>query len=110
MAWTFTINFKYLFFLTNINIPYLSFHSLCNNEFFIRYFKYLFRTRQLISLLNTAVSGIREGKNINWLEVCNSPLPIPPTHDIVRMQEDFDKYEHLLRLFEKAKKLLDEYK
>lgn len=81
-----------------------------NNEFYIRYFKYLFKTRQLISLLNTAVSGIREGKNINWADFCDLPLPIPPIHDIMRMQDDFDRYEHLVRIFEKEKKLLDEYK
>ena len=64
----------------------------------------------MISLLNTAISGIREGKNINWVDFCDLPLPIPSVKDIEKMQNDFDRYEHLVRVFEKEKKLLEEYK
>lgn len=81
-----------------------------NNEYYNRYFKYLFKTPQMISLLNTAISGIREGKNINWVDFCDLPLPIPSVEDIEKMQNDFDRYEHLVRVFEKEKKLLEEYK
>ncbi len=81
-----------------------------NNEYYNRYFKYLFKTPQMISLLNTAISGIREGKNINWVDFCDLPLPIPSVEDIEKMQDDFDRYEHLVKVFEKEKKLLEEYK
>lgn len=81
-----------------------------NNVYYNRYFKYLFKTPQMISLLNTAISGIREGKNINWVDFCDLPLPIPSVKDIEKMQNDFDRYEHLVRVFEKEKKLLEEYK
>jgi type I restriction enzyme S subunit len=81
-----------------------------NNQYYIRYFKYLFKTPQLISLLNTAISGIRDGKNINWADFCDLPLPIPSIEDIEKMQGDFDRYEHLVRVFEKEERILEEYK
>ncbi|AXG75221.1 restriction endonuclease subunit S [Flavobacterium arcticum] len=41
------------------------------------YYKYLFKSSQFIGLLNTVVSGIREGKNISFRDFRDLKIPIP---------------------------------
>lgn len=43
-----------------------------------RYLKHLLKSAPFISELNTAVTGIREGKNISFAEMAYSLLPLPP--------------------------------
>ena len=46
-----------------------------------RYFKYLFKSHPFIQLLQTCVTGIREGQNINYSVLGNSFIPIPPIEE-----------------------------
>ena len=43
-----------------------------------QYFKYLFKSHPFIQLLQTCVTGIREGQNINYAVLGNNFIPIPP--------------------------------
>lgn len=42
------------------------------------YYRYLFKSGAFISELQTSVVGIREGKNISFVELSHSRMPIPP--------------------------------
>ncbi|EDP96751.1 restriction endonuclease subunit S [Kordia algicida OT-1] len=58
------------------NIFYLKkeFNDIKNLKY---YYKYLFKSNQFIGLLNTVVSGIREGKNISFKDFRELYIPIP---------------------------------
>lgn len=80
------------------------------NEKNLAYYKYLFKSPQFIALLNTVISGIRDGKNINWSDFCDLPIPIPIESDIDLMMPDFHAYESIVGIFEKEKKKIEAYK
>lgn len=46
-----------------------------------RFFKYLFKSHPFIQLLQTCVTGIREGQNINYGMLGNNFIPIPPLEE-----------------------------
>ena len=46
-----------------------------------QYFKYLFKSHPFIQLLQTCVTGIREGQNINYGVLGNNFIPIPPLEE-----------------------------
>ena len=45
------------------------------------YFKYLFKSHDFIQLLQTCVTGIREGQNINYATLSKHFIPIPPIEE-----------------------------
>lgn len=75
-----------------------------------QYYKYLFKTPQFISLLNTAITGIRDGKNVNWVDFAELPIPIPTEDDVKMMMDDFIRFEELVKVFEVEKQKLNEFK
>lgn len=48
-----------------------------DNEELQIYYKYLFKTSEFITLLNTIINGIRDGKNISYKDFSNLYIPIP---------------------------------
>ena len=62
------------------NIFYLNGLNKQNNLEY--YYKYLFKTKQFIDLLNTVVSGIREGKNISFNDFRELLIPIPDNQTV----------------------------
>ena len=46
-----------------------------------KYFKLIFKSHPFIQLLQTCVTGIREGQNINYSVLGNNYIPIPPIHE-----------------------------
>ena len=46
-----------------------------------QYFKYLFKSHPFIQLLQTCVTGIREGQNINYGMLGNNYIPLPPLEE-----------------------------
>lgn len=46
-----------------------------------KYFKYLFKSHPFIQLLQTCVTGIREGQNINYSVLGNNFIPAPPIEE-----------------------------
>lgn len=55
------------------------------------YFKYLFKSHPFIQLLQTCVTGIREGQNINYSVFGNSFIPIPPIPEQNKIVAYLDK-------------------
>ena len=49
-----------------------------NKDSFSNYWKVLFKSHPFIQLLQTCVTGIREGQNINYSMLCRAFLPLPP--------------------------------
>lgn len=52
---------------------------LCPNYLeFSEYYKFLFKSSSFIDLLKTCVTGIREGQNINYTNLKQNFIPVPP--------------------------------
>ncbi len=79
-------------------------------ENFINYYRFLFKTKQFISLLNTVISGIRDGKNITWTDFSEIPIPVPNFRDLEKLENYISKYEQQKVIFEKEKKSVLEYR
>ena len=72
-------------------------------------FKYLFKSENFIQEINRYVTGIREGKTINYKDIRDIPIPIPKRIDtsvILKHQ----KILELFHLLEKQNNKLKEYR
>jgi type I restriction enzyme, S subunit len=76
---------------------------------FKQFYRYLFKTKRFIGLLNTIISGIRDGKNINFRDFSNLELPIPPVSELNDFVLLCQKYEKYSSRFNIEKELLKEY-
>lgn len=74
------------------------------------FFKYLFKTERFIDLLNTVVSGIRDGKNINYSDFAELEIPLPNDSDINFMIEYFQLYENMKNEYDVFRSKLSEMK
>lgn len=78
------------------------------------YFKRLFKSQPFIQLLQTCVTGIREGQNINYPLLRRKQIPIPPLAEqekIVRfLEENTSKIDALLEEKGEQIQLLNELK
>lgn len=81
-----------------------------NNEEYQKYYKALFKTRAFISLLNTVVSGIRDGKNINYSDFAKLTIPIPPIEVAKKVSKLVEQYQNFRNQFEKENVLIQEFK
>ena len=77
---------------------------------YIQFYRYLFKTKQFINQLNTAITGIRDGKNVSWSDFSNLLLPIPKIEDLTICIKHIEQYEKQAEIFTKEKKLINEYK
>jgi len=73
------------------------------------YYKYLFKSPQFITLLNTVITGIRDGKNISFKDFSTLLIPIPDKKTVMKIV----KLDKSLKISEKKikseKKLINEY-
>lgn len=90
------------------NIIYLN--RQYNSSEYQKYFKYLFKTKPFISQLNTIISGIRDGKNINYSDFAEILLPLPPIDYLKSFMHLLDNFESYKQRFQIEKMLLDEFK
>lgn len=78
------------------------------------YFKYLFKCHDFIQLLQTCVTGIREGQNINYPLLSKKAIPLPPMEEQYAIVSYLDKkcakLDTLLSNKEKEISLLQEMK
>ena len=85
-----------------------------NKDSFSNYWKALFKSHPFIQLLQTCVTGIREGQNINYSRLCRAFLPLPPLAEqekIVSYLEDkTSKIDAYVADKEKEIELLQELK
>ena len=54
------------------------------------YYRLLFKSKPFIKLLETCVTGIREGQNINYSVLRNHHIPLPPLAEQERIVEFID--------------------
>ena len=76
------------------------------------YYRHLFKSGAFISELQTSVVGIREGKNISFVELSHSRMPIPPLPDqrtiAAFLDEKCAKVDEAVRIKEEQIELLRE--
>lgn len=76
----------------------------------IQFYRYLFKTKQFINQLNTAITGIRDGKNVSWSDFSELLIPIPKIEDLKIVLKYIEQYEKQSAIFIKEKYLINEYK
>ena len=78
------------------------------------YYKYLFKSKPFIKLLETCVTGIREGQNINYSVLRDKLLPIPPLEEQEKIVEYIDAKSNKIKSYiserERELKILSELK
>jgi len=84
--------------------------EIYSSDLYIDFYKYYFKTPKHISLLNTVISGIRDGQNINWSDFKNLILPKPKEDVIKEMVPDFRAYEELKMKFTSELSKIEEYR
>lgn len=73
------------------------------------FYRCLFKTKNFISLLNTIISGIRDGKNISFADFSEIELPIPPINELNELVQSFNSIEIARNSFKNERALIEEY-
>ena len=85
-----------------------------NNKNNSEYYKYLFKSKVFISLLQTCVIGIREGQNINYSMLREKCIPIPPLseqHSIVSyLDKKVSEINNLIKTYDDEIEKMKNYK
>lgn len=78
------------------------------------YFKLLFKSQPFIQVLQTCVTGIREGQNINYLMLGRKFIPLPPVEEqrdiVAYIENKCSKVNSLINELETEIEYLKEYK
>lgn len=78
------------------------------------YYKLMFKSHNFIQLLQTCVTGIREGQNINYPLLSNKTLPVPPLSEqraiVSYITERTSKIDMLIEKLTKEIECVKEYK
>ena len=75
------------------------------------YYRYLFKSQSFISKMNNLTVGIREGKNIQYVDFANSQIPVPPLVEQERIAAFLDaECAEIDAVLEKTRASIEEYK
>lgn len=75
------------------------------------YYRYLFKSQSFISKMNNLTVGIREGKNIQYVDFANSQIPVPPLAEQERIAVFLDaECAEIDTVLEKTRASIEEYK
>ena len=75
------------------------------------YYRYLFKSQSFISKMNNLTVGIREGKNIQYVDFANSQIPVPPLAEQERIAAFLDaECAKIDAVLEKTRASIEEYK
>ena len=75
------------------------------------YYRYLFKSQSFISKMNNLTVGIREGKNIQYIDFANSQIPVPPLAEQERIAAFLDaECAEIDTVLEKTRASIEEYK
>lgn len=75
------------------------------------YYRYLFKSQSFISKMNNLTVGIREGKNIQYIDFANSQIPVPPIAEQERIAAFLDaECAKIDAVLEKTRASIEEYK
>lgn len=75
------------------------------------YYRYLFKSQSFISKMNNLTVGIREGKNIQYVDFANSQIPVPPLAEQERITVFLNaECAEIDAVLEKTRASIEEYK
>ena len=75
------------------------------------YYRYLFKSQSFISKMNNQTVGIREGKNIQYVDFANSRIPVPPLAEQERIAVFLDaECAEIDTVLERTRASIEEYK
>lgn len=75
------------------------------------YYRYLFKSQSFISKMNNLTVGIREEKNIQYVDFANSQIPVPPLAEQDRIAAFLDaECAEIDAVLEKTRASIEEYK
>ena len=75
------------------------------------YYRYLFKSQSFISKMNNLTVGIREGKNIQYVDFANSQIPVPPLAEQEHIAAFLDaECAEIDAVLEKTRASIEEYK
>lgn len=75
------------------------------------YYRYLFKSQSFISKMNNLTVGIREGKNIQYVDFANSQIPVPPLAEQERIAAFLDaECAEIDAVLAKTRASIEEYK
>lgn len=74
------------------------------------FFRFLFKSRPYISLLNSLSDSLRDGKSIKFSEVADFEYPLPPDDFLDSFYKEVQKYDILVEEYRQLENLLEEYK
>lgn len=75
------------------------------------YYRYLFKSQSFISKMNNLTVGIREGKNIQYVDFANSQIPVPPLAEQERIAVFLNaECAEIDAVLEKTRASIEEYK
>lgn len=75
------------------------------------YYRYLFKSQSFISKMNNLTVGIREGKNIQYIDFANSQIPVPPIAEQERIAAFLNaECAEIDAVLEKTRASIEEYK
>lgn len=75
------------------------------------YYRYLFKSQSFISKMNNLTVGIREGKNIQYVDFANSQIPVPPLAKQEHIAAFLDaECAEIDAVLEKTRASIEEYK
>lgn len=75
------------------------------------YYRYLFKSQSFISKMNNLTVGIREGKNIQYVDFANSQIPVPSLAEQERIAAFLDaECAEIDAVLEKTRASIEEYK
>ena len=81
-----------------------------DNEKTRAFFRFLFKSRPYISLLNSLSDSLRDGKSIKFSEVADFDYPLPPSDFLDYFYKEVQKFDILQQEYVELEKLLTEYK
>ena len=81
-----------------------------DNDKLRSFFRFLFKTRPYISLLNSLSDSLRDGKSIKFSEVAEFEYPLPPANFLESFYKEVKKFDILIQEYRELEKLLSEYK
>ncbi|MEW8420057.1 MAG: restriction endonuclease subunit S [Candidatus Thiodiazotropha endolucinida] len=81
-----------------------------SDERFLIFYRVLFKSKNFIKLLNTVISGIRDGKNISFSDFSELEIPVPPIEELDDILKAFRDYEKVRKITEREIELIQEYR
>ncbi len=74
------------------------------------FYRVLFKSENFINLLNTIISGIRDGKNISFCDFSKLEIPVPPLSELDDLMLLFKRLKYFKKHADEEVTLIQEYR